>query len=301
MWVMPTVEPGTGPSVSRDAFGRQGFGAMRLRDGAGGSIDRDPVAVIHAALDAGVTMVDTADAYQNEELVGRAIRGRRDEVLLATKFGLVWQDEVAGGFDIRADPSYVRQACEASMRRLGVEVIDLYYLHHRSETTPIEDTVGAVAELVGQGKVRALGLSNVTPEDLRAAHAVYPVAAVQEQWSLAQRGIEQQLLPTVTDLGMVVVAHSPTGHGLLHRARSTGRAEASGLRSALDQIASTHGVTAGQVALAWVHHRQQVHGVPVVPIPGTTSISHLRSNVAAGDLTLSDDELLRLNSLRAAT
>jgi len=274
---------------------------MRLRDGAGGSIDRDPVAVIHAALDAGVTMVDTADAYQNEELVGRAIRGRRDEVLLATKFGLVWQDEVAGGFDIRADPSYVRQACEASMRRLGVEVIDLYYLHHRSETTPIEDTVGAVAELVGQGKVRALGLSNVTPEDLRAAHAVYPVAAVQEQWSLVQRGIEQQLLPTVTDLGMVVVAHSPTGHGLLHRAHSTGRAEASGLRSALDQIASTHGVTAGQVALAWVHHRQQVHGVPVVPIPGTTSISHLRSNVAAGDLTLSDDELLRLNSLRAAT
>ena len=301
MWVMPTAETGPGPSVSADAFGRQGFGAMRLRDGAGGSIDRDPVAVIHAALDAGVTMVDTADAYQNEELVGRAIQGRRDEVLLATKFGLVWQDEVAGGFDIRADPSYVRQACEASMRRLGVEVIDLYYLHHRSETTPIEDTVGAVAELVGQGKVRALGLSNVTPEDLRAAHAVYPVAAVQEQWSLAQRGIEQQLLPTVTDLGMVVVAHSPTGHGLLHRARSTGRAEASGLRSALDQIASTHGVTAGQVALAWVHHRQQVHGVPVVPIPGTTSISHLRSNVAAGDLTLSDDELLRLNSLRAAT
>jgi len=147
-----------------------------------------------------------------------------------------------------------------------------------------------------------IGLSNVTAEDLRAAHAVHPVAALQEQWSLVQRDIEQQLLPTVTDLGMVVVAHSPTGHGLLHQARSTTDGQtASGLRSALDQIASTHGVTAGQVALAWVHHRQQVHGVPVVPIPGTTSISHLRSNVAAGDLTLSDDELLRLNSLRAAT
>ncbi len=299
---MPTAETGPGPSVSADAFGRQGFGAMRLRDGAGGSIDRDPVAVIHAALDAGVTMVDTADAYQNEELVGRAIRGRRDEVLLATKFGLVWRDDVAGGFDVRADPSYVRQACEASMRRLGVDVIDLYYLHHRSEKTPIEETVGALAELVGQGKVRALGLSNVTAEDLRGAHAVHPVAALQEQWSLVQRDIEKHLLPTVTDLEMVVVAHSPTGHGLLHQARGASDEQTtSDLRSALDQIASVHSATVGQVALAWVHHRQQVHGVPVVPIPGTTSIRHLRSNVAAGDLTLSDDELLRLDSLRAAS
>ena len=302
MWVMPTAETGPGPSVSRDDFGRQGFGAMRLREGAGGSIDRDPVAVIHAALDAGVTMVDTADAYQNEELVGRAIQGRRDEVLLASKFGLVWRDEVAGGFDVRADPSYVRQACEASMRRLGVDVIDLYYLHHRSEKTPIEETVGALAELVGQGKVRALGLSNVTAEDLRGAHAVHPVAALQEQWSLVQRDIEKHLLPTVTDLEMVVVAHSPTGHGLLHQARGASDEQTtSDLRSALDQIASVHSATVGQVALAWVHHRQQVHGVPVVPIPGTTSIRHLRSNVAAGDLTLSDDELLRLDSLRAAS
>jgi aryl-alcohol dehydrogenase-like predicted oxidoreductase len=288
--------------VDRGAFGRQGFGAMRLRDERASDTDRDPVAVVHAALDAGITMVDTADAYQNEELVGRTIRGRRDEVLLASKFGLVWRDEVAGGFDVRADPSYVRQACEASLQRLGVDVIDLYYLHHRSEKTPIEETVGALAELVGQGKVRYLGMSNVTAEDLRRADAVHPIAALQEQWSVAQRDIEQQLLPIVAELGTVVVAHSPTSHGLLHQARSIADEQgASGLRAALEEIGGIHDATAGQVALAWVHHRQQVHGVPVVPIPGTTSVSHLRSNVAAADLSLSDDELRRLDSLGAAS
>jgi len=287
--------------MDRDVFGRQGFGAMRLRDEAADGTDRDPVAVIHAALDAGITMVDTADAYQNEELVGRAIRGRRDEVLLASKFGLVWRNDGAGGFDVRADASYVRQASEASLRRLGVDVIDLYYLHHRSATIPIEETVAAMAELVGHGKVRALGLSNVTAEDLRRAHAVHPVVALQEQWSLLRRGIEQQLLPTVADLGVAVVAHSPTGHGLLHRAPNTADERAmSGLHTALDEIASTHDATAGQVALAWVHHRQRVHGVPVVPIPGTTSVAHLRSNVAAAVLSLSDDQLRRLDSLGVA-
>jgi aryl-alcohol dehydrogenase-like predicted oxidoreductase len=298
LWIVTAKETGARPSLGPDAFGRQGFGAMRLREESTDSADRDPVAVIHAALDAGITMVDTADAYQNEALVGRSIRGRRDEVLLASKFGLVWRDELAGGFDVRADPIYVRQACEASLRRLGVDVIDLYYLHHRSERTPIEETVGAMAGLVDQGKVRAIGLSNVTLEDLRRAHAVYPVAALQEQWSLVQRDIEQHLLPAMADLGVVVVAHSPTGHGLLHRPRSLADKEvASGRRSALDEIAATHDATTGQVALAWVHHRQHVHGVPVVPIPGTSSVSHLRSNVAAAALTLSGDELRRLDAL----
>ncbi|MEJ7690797.1 MAG: aldo/keto reductase [Nocardioidaceae bacterium] len=167
-------------------------------------------------------------------------------------------------------------------------------------TEPVA-TVGAMAELVGQGKVRALGLSNVTAQDLRGAHAIHPVTAVQEQWSLVQSGIEQQLLPTVADLGVVVVAHSPAGHGLLHQAPSAADEQvANDLRVALDEIASTHGATTGQIALAWVHHRQQVHGVPVVPIPGTTSVSHLHSNVAAASLRLSDDELRRLDSLRAA-
>src|SRR5680860_375800 len=214
--VMTPADRRTRPPVDRDAFGRQGFGAMRLRDRTADGTDRDPVAVVHAALDAGITMVD------------------------------------------------VRQACEASLRRLGVEEIDLYYLHHRSEKTPIEETVGAMADLVDKGKVRALGMSNVTAEDLRRAHAVHPIAALQERWSVARRAIEQRLVPIVAELGTVVVAHSPTGHGLLHQAQSTADDElASGLRTALNEIGGTHEATAGQVALAWVHHRQQVPGVPV--------------------------------------
>lgn len=286
------------PALDGPGFGRQGLGAMRLRDGAVADADRDPVAVVHAALDAGITMVDTADAYQNEELVGRAISGRRDEVLLASKFGLVWRDGVAGGFDVRADRAYVRQACEASLRRLGVDVIDLYYLHHRSDVTPIEETVGAMAELVREGKVRALGLSNMTAEDLRRAHAVNPIAALQEEWSIVERAVETRLLPVVAELGTVVVAHSPTGHGLLHRAEPA-RVPAR-VTAALDRVGAAHGATAGQVALAWVHHRQQVHGVPVVPLPGTTSVGHLRDNAAAADLSLSESDLGLLDSFAAS-
>ena len=159
-----------------------------------------------------------------------------------------------------------------------------------------------MADLVDQGKVRALGMSNVTAEELRRAHAVYPIAALQEQWSVTRRGIEERLLPIAAELGTVVVAHSPTSHGLLHQARSTAGGEvASGLRTALDEIGGTHEVTAGQVAFAWVHHRQQVHGVPVVPIPGTTSVSHLRSNVDAADISLPDDELRWLDSFGTAS
>jgi aryl-alcohol dehydrogenase-like predicted oxidoreductase len=292
---MTSADERTRRIVGRDAFGRQGFGAMRLRETTADGTDRDPVAVVHAALDAGITMVDTADAYQNEELVGRAIRGRRDEVLLASKFGLVWRAEVAGGFDVRADPAYVRQACEASLRRLRVDEIDLYYLHHRSERVPIEETVGAMAELVAQGKVRALGMSNVTAQDLRRAHAVHPIAALQERWSVDHRDIEQRLLTVVAELGTAVVAHSPTSHGLLHRARGAADEVAHDVHAVLDEIAAERGTTAGQIALAWVHHRQGVHGVPVVPLPGTTSVSHLRANVSAADLSLSDDELRRLD------
>lgn len=264
-------------------LGRQGFGAMRLRDGAA----EDPVRVVHAALDAGVTMVDTADAYGNEELVGRAIAGRRDEVVLATKFGLVWHADPGGEFDVRADPPYVREACEASLRRLGVDRIDLYHFHHRSSTVPIEDTVGAMAELVARGAVRAIGLSNVTPDDLRRAHAVHPVTALQEQWSLTSRSVEADLVPVAAELGVTLVAHSPTGHGALHTGRAGG---------ALDDIARAHGATPGQIALAWVHHRGRAHGLPVVPLPGTTRAAHVRRNVAAADITLTDDELQRLDT-----
>lgn len=284
--------------VRREDLGDQGFGAMRLRDDADASADRDPIAVVHAALDAGVTMVDTADAYGNEELVGRAVRSRRDEVLLASKFGLVWHGGTAGAFDVRADPPYVRAACDASLRRLGVDVIDLYYLHHRSERTPIEETVGAMAELVTTGDVRAIGLSNVTADDLRRAHAVHPVTALQEQWSLAQRDIEDELLGAAAELGVTVVAHSPTSHGLLHR-RHTDVAGDTALRAALAAVAGTHDISAGEAALAWVHHRRQAHRVRVVPLPGTTSVSHARANAAVAGLRLSPDELRRLDSASA--
>ncbi|KGN32906.1 aldo/keto reductase [Knoellia sinensis KCTC 19936] len=253
------------------------------------------MAVVHAAPDAGVSMVDTADAYGNEELVGRAIRSRRDEVVLASKFGLVRTEDVAGDFGVRADAAYVRQACEASLRRLGVDVIDLYYLHHRSDEVPIEETMGAMADLVAQGKVRALGLSNVTADDLRRAHAVHPVMALQERWSVLDREIELELVSTAIDLGTMIVAHSPHGHGLLHRTDASGSGIGPGLMTSLAEIAAAHDVTPGQVALAWVQHRQQVHGIPVVPLPGTTRVSHLRANLAAAHVVLSRSELRRLD------
>ena len=279
---------------------RQGLGCMRLRDGAEPGLDRDPSAVIGSALDHGVTFLDTADMYGNEALVGRAIRGRRDEVLLCSKFGVIWGE--GGSWSVRADAAYVREACEASLRRLGVDVIDLYYLHHRSDETPIEETVTAMAALVDDGKVRALGLSNVTEEDLRRAHEMHPISAVQEEWSLVQRGFEA-MVPAVAELGVIAVAHSPTGHGLLHSPQvdeATDPTDAR-LRTALADIAARHDVTPGQVALAWVHHRSQTWGLPVVPLPGTTSVRHLRANIAAADLTLSTADLALLDALGPGT
>ncbi|QJY51012.1 aldo/keto reductase [Pseudonocardia broussonetiae] len=260
---------------------------MRLR--ADDDPDRDPARVIGAALDAGVRMVDTADAYGNEELVGRAVAHRRDGVVLASKFGLVWRGRVAGEFDVRADAAYVREACDASLRRLGTDRIDLYYLHHRSDSVPVEETVAALSGLVEAGKIGAVGLSNVTADDLRRAHAVHPVAALQERWSLDARGIETELVRTAADLGVTVVAHSPTGHGTLHDPDGAGRA-------VLREVAAAHGVGAGQAALAWVHARGRVHGLGVVPLPGTTRVAHARENVAAASLVLAPEELARLDA-----
>lgn len=271
-------------------LGRQGFGAMRLREDESGEPDRDPLRVIDAALDAGVSMIDTADMYGNEELVGRAVARRREEVLLAGKFGVVWDDTVPEGYEIRADAGYVHQACEASLRRLRTDHIDLYYLHHRSETVPIEETIGALAELVRHGKIGAIGLSNVTAEDLRRAAAVHPVTALQEQWSLAERSIERDLVPAAVALGVAVVAHSPTSHGVLHTA-AVGDAPSDDKHTALREIATAHEASVGQIAIAWVHSRASVHGLDVVPLPGTTRASHVRANVAAGKVGLSSVEL----------
>jgi len=282
-------------TTDADHLPRQAFGSMRLRDGEVRDPDRDPIAVVNHALDAGITWVDTADMYGNEALVGRAISGRRDEVFLCSKFGVVWGDD--GDWSVRADAAYVQQACEASLRRLDVDVIDLYYLHHRSDETPIEETVGAMAALVEQGKIRTLGLSNVTEEDHRRAHTVHPIYAAQESWSLVHREIEQ-MLPTVRELGVIAVAHSPTGHGLLHSAEqgsAAGTAPAR-LQSALSEIAGDHDATPGQVALAWVHHQSGQWDLSVLPLPGTTSVGHLDENIAAADLALSVTELERLDT-----
>lgn len=276
-------------------LGRQGFGAMRLRDDDSGDADRDPFRVVNAALDEGVAMIDTAELYGNEELVGRTIAARRDEVLLASKFGVVPADHHPDGFEVRADAEHVRRSCEASLRRLRIDHIDLYYLHHRSETVPIEETVGAMADLLRKGDIGAIGLSNVTAEDLRRAYTVHPVTALQEHWSLAERTIERDLVPTAAELGVALVAHSPTSHGVLHSvADDTSPADEK--QVVLREIAAVHGVSAGQVAIAWVHSRGPLHSLEVVPLPGTTRASHVRANVAAAELVLSADELQRLTA-----
>ncbi|OZM71284.1 hypothetical protein CFN78_21055 [Amycolatopsis antarctica] len=266
---------------------------MRLRDAGGEAVDadRDPVAVVHAALDAGITLLDTAELYGNEELVARTISGRRDEITLCTKFGVVWGG-AGDDWSVRADAASVVASCEASLRRLDVETIDLYYLHHRSEETPIEETVTAMAGLVGSGKIRAIGLSNVTAEDVRRAHAVHPVLAVQEQWSLASRDVESAMVPALTELGVTLVAHSPLGHGVLG---GTSESPSPDLARALAGIASANGVSAGQVALAWVHAQAERWQHPVVPLPGSTSVRHVHANALAATLRLGDEELAALD------
>jgi aryl-alcohol dehydrogenase-like predicted oxidoreductase len=285
------------PLWTRDEPPRQGLGLMRLRDPDGGpaDADRDPIAVVHAALDAGVTLLDTAELYGNEELVGRTIAGRRHEVTLCSKFGVVWGD--SGRFDdwsVRADPASVVASCEASLKRLNVDTIDLYYLHHRSEDTPIEDTITAMAALVDSGKIRAVGLSNVTAEDIRRAHAVHPVLAVQEQWSLASRDIEATIVPAVAELGITLVAHSPLGHGTV--AATSGDASPQLARTLAD-IATAHGVSAEQVALAWVHGQAERRNHPVVPLPGSTSVRHVLANVHAATIRLDKEDVHRLDEV----
>ena len=271
---------------------RQGLGLMRLRDvplDAAHDPTRDPVTLVHKALDSGVTLLDTAEMYGNEELVGRTIAGRRDDVTLCSKFGIRWGNSGRDDWSVQADAATVVSSCEGSLRRLGVETIDLYYLHHRSDDTPIEETVAALAGLVTAGKIRAIGLSNVNVDDVRRAHAVHPILAVQEQWSLASRAVED-MLPTLVELGVTLVAHSPTAHGALHRDADTPLGEA------VARVARTHGTTSGQVALAWVHHQGARHGLPVVPLPGTTRVPHLLANLAAADLHLTEEELALLDA-----
>ena len=298
---------GTGLEVSA-----MGLGCMGMSEFYGGQDEHEAMATIQRALDLGVTLLDTADMYgvgRNEELIGRAIRGRRDKVILATKFGQV-RGEDRSYRGINGKPEYVRQCCEASLRRLGVEVIDLYYQHRVDPDTPIEDTVGAMAELVNQGKVRYLGLSEAAPKTIERAHAVHPITALQTEYSLWSREPEDEILPTVRELGIGFVPYSPLGRGLLTgRIKSVNDLESGDWRRTaprfqgenfeknlrlvdeINAIAESKRCTPSQLALAWV----LAQGDDIVPIPGTKHRKYLEENVGALKVTLTDDDLDRID------
>ncbi|MBB4663502.1 aldo/keto reductase [Conexibacter arvalis] len=292
---------------------KEGLGCMGMSAFYGATDEDEGIATIHRALELGVALLDTADMYgphTNERLVGRAIADRRDQVVLATKFGNVLHDD--GTRTVEGSPDYVRSACDASLRRLGVDHIDLYYQHRVDFDTPIEETVGAMAELVEAGKVRYLGLSEASPATIRRAHAVHPISALQTEYSLWTRDVEAEILPTLRELGIGLVPYSPLGRGFLtgtirspadqldagdfRRANPRFAGEALERNLALVEriraIASEKQVTPGQLALAWV----LAQGKDVVPIPGTKRRRYLEENVAAAAISLSADDLARIDA-----
>jgi aryl-alcohol dehydrogenase-like predicted oxidoreductase len=281
--------------------------------------ETESLATIDRALELGVTFLDTADVYglgHNEQLVGRAIAGRRDEVVLATKFGIVRRSDDKTFRGINGRPEYVRSACDASLDRLGVDHIDLYYQHRADPNVPIEDTVGAMAELVAAGKVRHLGLSEAAADTIRRAHAVHPISALQSEWSLWSRDVEDEAVPSARELGVGLVPYSPLGRGLLTGQirtadnlsrgdfrRGTPRFEGENFNRNLEvverlqTIATEKGVTPGQLALAWV----QAQGDDVAPIPGTKRRSYLEENVAALDVEITADDVAELEAVASTS
>jgi len=292
-----------------------GLGCMGMSEFyAGAPSEAENIALLHQAIDLGVTFFDTADMYgpfKNELLIGKALQGRRDKVVLATKFAIM-RGEDGSWQGVSGKPEYVRSACEASLKRLGVDHIDLYYQHRVDPNTPIEDTVGAMAQLVKEGKVRHLGLSEAAPATLRRAYAVHPIAALQTEYSLWSREPEDEILPTCAELGISFVAYSPLGRGFLSGQfktpddfepndyrRNSPRFQGENftknieLVNKVEAIAKSRGYTAAQLALAWILAQNK----NITPIPGTTKLSRLKENIAATEIQLSAEELQAIEAV----
>ncbi|MGW4850100.1 aldo/keto reductase [Streptomyces sp. NPDC004288] len=300
--------------------GVQGFGSMGISEFYGGTDEAAARDTLEAALEAGVTLIDTADVYgsgANEEFLAPFLAAHRDEVTLATKFAIERRADDPAHRGVRNDPAYIRKAVEGSLRRLGIDTIDLYYMHRRDPEVPFAESVGAMAELVQQGKVRYLGLSEVTGPELREAHAVHPITALQSEWSLFSRDVERSAVGAAAELGVAFVPYSPLGRGFLTGSFADAAKELSGgdfrqsqprftgenaernaaLLDPVRKIAAAHGATPAQIALAWVQQRAAVHGLTVVPIPGTRKRARLLENAAATRITLTDAELAALEPI----